>query len=261
MGQYIQYKNAKVHFSDTGSGKAVVLLHGFLLNMTMWNTLKATLKEKNRVVTIDLLGHGKTESISEVHTMEAMAEAVNAVLHHLKIKRSILIGHSMGGYVALAYAEKNPQTLEGLCLANSTAKADDFEKRKNRDRAILAVRMKQKTFIRLSIPNLFRPKNRRIFSKEINRLKKLGFKIQEQGITASLEGMKVRKNREELFRSLPINKMLIIGKKDPILDYNSLMEQIKNSDIKSIELADGHMSYIENKKEFTYSIMHFIENI
>lgn len=260
MTKFTTYKNARIHFSDAGEGKTIVLLHGFLLNMTMWNVLKRTLKKKNRVITIDLLGHGKTECLGEVHSMEAMADAVKAVLMHLKIKRSIVIGHSMGGYVALAFAAKYPQALEGLCLANSTAMEDDFEKRKNRDRAIQAVRMKQKTFVRLSIPNLFRPKNRRIFSEEINRLKKAGFKMQKRGITAALEGMKVRKNREALLRSLPISKMLIIGKKDPILNYDSLISQIKNSNIKLVELADGHMSYIENTKDFTYNIMHFIEN-
>lgn len=121
--------------------------------------------------------------------------------------------------------------------------------------------MKQKTFVRLAIPNLFRPKNRRIFSEEINRLKKAGIKMQAFGITAALEGMKIRKNREALLRSLPITKMLIIGKKDPILNYNSLIKQIKNSDIMVVELPDGHMSYIENKKDFTYNIMYFIEKI
>ena len=65
MTKFTTYKNARIHFSDTGEGKKIVLLHGFLLNMTMWNALKRTLKKRHRVITIDLLGHGKSESISE----------------------------------------------------------------------------------------------------------------------------------------------------------------------------------------------------
>lgn len=86
--------------------------------------------KKNRIICIDLLGHGHTGCLGYVHSMELMAETVEAVLKHLKITRSTFIGHSMGGYVALAFAEKNPDALRGLCLMNSTASPDTLEKKK-----------------------------------------------------------------------------------------------------------------------------------
>ena len=227
----------------------------------MWNPLIKVLAKKNRVIAIDLLGHGKTNSLGEVHSMEDMAAAVKAVLDFLKIERSIIIGHSMGGYVALAFAEIYTEEVLGLCLANSTALPDNIEKQQNRDRAIRAINLNHNLFINLSIPNLFRPKNRKIFNKEILKLKSDAFQMAIQGITAALEGMKIRQDRVQLFRTLPIKKLLIIGKKDPVLDYNSLIEQTKHSTIEMAELPDGHMSYIENKKDFTYFIMHFIENL
>jgi pimeloyl-ACP methyl ester carboxylesterase len=261
MQESILFKNTKVSYSDQGNGQAIVLLHGFLENSTMWNDFIPEFSKKNRVITIDLLGHGKTECIGYVHTMELMAEAVLAVLKHLKIRRSILVGHSMGGYVALAFAELYPDAVKGLCLMNSTAKPDSKQKKKNRDRAIKAVKQNHKTFIRVSVSNLFRPKNRRIFRVKIKQVKKEALKTPLQGIVAALEGMKIREDREALLHFGPYKKMMIISKKDPILNYDSLKEQVENTDTLIIEFPDGHMCHIENKKDFTYNVMRFIENL
>lgn len=261
MNTFVLFKNAKIHYNDYGEGEVVVLLHGFLENSTMWNSFIKQWSKKNRIVTIDLLGHGQSECLGYVHTMELMANAVAEVLSHLKIKQATLIGHSMGGYVALAFAELYPETINGLCLMNSTSKPDSIDKQKNRDRAIEAVKHNHKTFIRVSISNLFRPKNRRIFSEDIKTVTHEALKIPLQGIIAALEGMKTRKDREAIFRLGNYKKMIIISKKDPVLDYNSLLKQVANTTIKVVELPDGHMSHIENKESFSYNIMYFIENI
>lgn len=257
----ILFKNTKVHYTDYGKGNAFILLHGFLENKSMWNNLVPVVSKKNRVITIDLLGHGETECLGYVHTMELMAEAVMHVLKHLKLKRATFIGHSMGGYVALALAEFYPDMVKGLVLINSTAKADSKERKLNRDRAIEAVKQNHKTFIRISIANLFRPKNRTIFANEIKKIKNEALKTPLQGIVAALEGMKIRKDREALLHFGPYKKMMIISKKDPILNYEALLEQVKNTDVYTVILPDGHMSHIENKESFSDNIMHFIENM
>jgi pimeloyl-ACP methyl ester carboxylesterase len=125
----LQYKDVNIFYTEEGKGSAVVLLHGFLENSSMWLPFIPELLKNNRVICIDLLGHGNTECLGYVHTMELMADAVEAVLNHIKIRRCFLIGHSMGGYVALAFAEKNPNALKGLCLMNSTANEDTPEKK------------------------------------------------------------------------------------------------------------------------------------
>ncbi|GAA3570868.1 alpha/beta hydrolase [Snuella lapsa] len=257
----LAHKGIDIHYTDTGKGKVVVLLHGFLENLTMWHVFIPELSKRNRIICIDLLGHGKTGCLGYVHTMEQMAEAVSAVLKHLKIRRSIFIGHSMGGYVALVFAEAHPDSLKGLCLMNSTSKADSPERKANRDRAILAVKQNHKTFIRMAISNLFRPKNRKIFSKEIRLVKQEALKTPVQGIIAALEGMKIRNDREVLLHFSPYRKMMIISKKDPVLNYNELIEQTKNTNVNVVEFPDGHMSHIENESLFLQKIMHFIENI
>lgn len=255
----LNYKGINIYFSQKGKGETIVLLHGFLESSTMWKDLIPKISKSYHVIFMDLLGHGNTGCLGYIHTMEQMAEAVEAVLKHLKVKKATLIGHSMGGYVALAYAEKYPEKVSGLCLMNSTALDDSPEKKQNRDRAIVAVKQNHKTFIRIAVANLFRPKNRIVFSNEIQKITEVALKIPVQGIIAALEGMKIRKNRLQLFRNAPYKKMMIIGRKDPALEYSTLIDQTKDSNVQIVEFPDGHMSYIENKEEFTYNIMHFID--
>jgi len=257
----LKYKNINIHYTDQGKGTAVVLLHGFLENSTMWNPFVSKLTKRNRIITIDLLGHGKTECLGYIHSMEEMAEVVKAVLSKLRLRRIVLIGHSMGGYVALAFTEKYSKNIKGLCLMNSTAIADSKEKKINRDRGIIAVKQNHKSFIRISISNLFRPKNRTIFKEEIEKVKEEALKIPVQGIVAALEGMKARKNRTQILKSKLFNKMMIIGTHDPVLDQESLKMQTKDTDVKIVQFPDGHMSHIENKEVFLREIVHFIEKM
>ena len=118
----ITYKNTKISFTDEGKGTAVVLLHGFLENKTMWKAFVPELSKKYRVITVDLLGHGETECLGYVHAMEDQADMLFALLLHLKIRKVVLVGHSMGGYVALAFAELYPDYMKGLFLLNSKSK-------------------------------------------------------------------------------------------------------------------------------------------
>jgi len=258
---FIIYKNITISFTDSGKGTAVVLLHGFLENKNMWQDFVPILNQKNRVIAIDLLGHGETECIGYVHTMEKNAEIVNAVLKHLKIKKSILIGHSMGGYVGLAFAEIYPNVLKALVLLNSTSRADTDEKKQNRDRAIKTVKQDYETFVRLSIANLFSPDNREKYAVEIENTKVEALKTPLQGIVASLEGMKIRNDREVLLHFTPYKKALVLGKKDPILDFDQTANQIENTDVKLIIFPDGHMSHIENKTELLTELQTYLKTI
>ncbi len=134
------YKNTKITYTDQGKGTAVVLLHGFYENKEMWNAFVPEFSKKHRIITIDLLGHGQTECLGYVHSMEDQADMVHHVLHELKIRKAVLVGHSMGGYIALAFAELYPDAMKGLVLLNSTSRADSDERKANRDRAIIAVK-------------------------------------------------------------------------------------------------------------------------
>ncbi|MCZ8167560.1 Pimeloyl-ACP methyl ester carboxylesterase [Flavobacterium fontis] len=257
----IQYKNITIDYTATGKGTAVVLLHGFLENQTMWQYLAPVLATKYRVITIDLLGHGNTDCLGYVHTMEDQADMVHHVLHELKIRKSVLIGHSMGGYVALAFAELYPDNVKGLVLLNSTSRADSDERKLNRDRAIAAVKQNYTAFVRMSIANLFSEDNREKLAETIENVKLEALKTPLQGIVAALEGMKIRNDREVLLHFGPYPIALILGKKDGVLPYDDNVTQVENTRVQLTSFPDGHMSHLENQKALEKTIVSFLKGI
>ena len=261
MTKNILYKNTKISYSETGKGTTIVLLHGYLENKEMWKAFIPELSKKYRILTIDLLGHGQTDCLGYVHTMEDQADVVQAVLHDLKIRKAVFIGHSMGGYVALAFAELYPNYMKGLVLLNSTSKADSTERKLNRNRAIKAVKQNYTAFVRMSITNLFSEDNRERLLDKIEKVKLEALKTPLQGIVAALEGMKIRKDRELLlhFATYPI--LMILGKKDGVLIYDDNLEQITGTKVQLITFEDGHMSHIENEKELLNVLLDYLKKI
>ncbi|MFD1601315.1 alpha/beta fold hydrolase [Flavobacterium artemisiae] len=255
----ILYKSANISFTDSGQGNAIVLLHGFLENKKMWKEYVDLFSEKYQVITIDLLGHGETDCLGYVHEMEENATVVNEVLSYLEIPKATIVGHSMGGYVALAFAELYPDKIQKLVLLNSTSKEDSDEKKLNRTRAIKAVKQNYINFVSLAIANLFSEKNRTILIDEIEKIKTEALKTPLQGIIASLEGMKIRKDREALLKANLFPVLLILGKKDPVLNYEESLAQIEDTTAELVSFDDGHMSHIENKEALKTILLDFFE--
>lgn len=255
------YKNAKISYSDIGKGAPIILLHGFLESSAMWNFLAAELSKKYRVVAIDLLGHGESECLGYVHSMENQADMVHEVLSELRLRKVIFVGHSMGGYVALAYAELYPESIKGLLLLNSTARADSPERKANRDRAIQAVKKDYTSFVRLSISNLFAEHNRERLTEAIENVKIQALKTPLQGVVASLEGMKIRKDREVLLHLGLYPILLVLGQNDTVLPYKENVEQVKNTAVQLILFDSGHMTLIENREELLETVVSFFNRI
>ncbi|WP_238785047.1 alpha/beta fold hydrolase [Blattabacterium cuenoti] len=122
-----------INFKTKGKGIPVVLLHGFMESLEIWNYVYDNISKKYKIISIDLPGHGKSIfplKENTVFTMEKTAEIVKKILEKENIQKAVFVGHSMGGYVALAIAEKYPEIFLGLCLLHSTTKSDTFEKKK-----------------------------------------------------------------------------------------------------------------------------------
>ncbi len=255
----ILYKNTKISYTDSGEGNAIVLLHGFLENKKMWKDYVSFFSNQYRIITIDLLGHGESDCLGYIHSMEDNARAVYEVLEYLQIKKTTILGHSMGGYVGLAFAELYPESIQKLILLNSTSKEDSTEKKLNRTRAIKAVKQNYVNFVSLAIANLFSENNRTRLADEIEKVKTQALKTPLQGIVASLEGMKIRKDRETLLRENLFPVLLILGKKDPVLNYEESITQIENTTVELISFDDGHMSHIENKEELKKVLSEFFK--
>lgn len=254
----VAYKNSTIYYTDTGKGKAIVLLHGFLESSVMWRDFIPELSKNNRVICIDLLGHGQTDCIGYIHTMEAMAEAVFTVLKHLNIESASFMGHSMGGYVALALANMQPHLFSGLCLMNSTFEADTEERKLLRARAVKMAQHNYENLVRMSFANLFAPKSKTRFKAPYENALKTALNTPVQGYIAAQKGMSLRLNHFETFKNINAKKVIIIGKKDTLITPEKIKTLIKNTTIIYRELSEGHMSHIENKTELSYIIKLFI---
>ena len=242
------YKNVPIHYETFGQGSAIVLLHGFLESSTMWNPLIPHVSKNRTVITIDLPGHGKSDVISEIHSMELMAEVVDEILKHLKITSATFLGHSMGGYVALAFAEMFPEKVEKLILLNSTPEADSEERKNNRNRALNVIDQNLRAYVSMAIGNLIAETSKAKFAAEIENLKTEAYSFPAEGIKAAIKGMRDRKDRTAVLRNFNGEKYMVLSKEDPILPISEAKIVAQNCNC-SLKIIDGgHLSLIENRE-------------
>ena len=259
MEKSLSFKNIKISYTDSGKGPVVVLLHGFLENKRMWKEIVPKVSNTNRVLAIDLLGHGQTDCLGYVHSMELMADEVLAVLKLLRIRKITIIGHSMGGYVSLALADKRPEMIRGLCLLNSTSLSDDTARKKLRERANKMVQSNFTNMVRMSFVNLFGEENKAVFAFEIENALNDALKTSLQGYMACQEGMRIRPNRMAVLKNNSFKKLYILGKKDPVLSVKEALEEAKETQTESVVLSGGHMSHIENTNELLIALQKFVK--
>ncbi len=249
MNNHILYLNHKVAFSDAGEGKVVVFLHGFLESNEIWATYLEKLAKKYRVIAIDLPGHGKSDVFYKTNTMEMMAKMVKHVLDVLEVKKCVMIGHSMGGYVTLAFAELFPKQLKGIGMINSTPLADSDEKKKDRLRTVELIKKDRLNYISELINKLFAPENLKKFKKDADELKRIARNTRKDGATAALMGMRERKDRTFILQSVKVPYFFAYGMKDPIVlfEKNLLLGMLPKKNYIGISEHAGHLSFIEDK--------------
>ncbi len=252
------FNNSSIHYTITGKGPSLVLLHGFLLSSSIWTDMIPKLATKNKLIIIDLPGHGKSETIAEIQTMELMAEVVHSILEENNIEKASFIGHSMGGYVCLAFTEKYPSKIETLVLLNSSSEADSKERKKNRNRAIQVIQTHKEVFIKMGITALFKDDKQEEFQHLIEKFSSEAFLFPVEGIVASIKGMRDRKDRSSILKHFKGNKYMISGIEDPIIPISSSEKIALTTNTKLYKVQSGHMSINENIDEIV-KITRFIE--
>lgn len=252
------YNQTPINYTIIGKGPCIVLLHGFLLSPRIWVDLIPLLSKKNKVLVIDLPGHGKSGCIAKTHTMELMAEVVNFILMENKIDKASFIGHSMGGYISLAFIEKYSSKVESLILLNSISEEDSVEKKTNRDRAIKVIKNNKDLFVIMAIRTLFPENKQKKYKSLIDDFTNDAKKFTSEGIIASIRGMKLRKDRTFILKSFKGKKYMISGIEDPIISFSNSEKIATSSRTKLIKVNSGHMSINENIDEIT-NFMHFVD--
>ena len=258
----ISFENRELHYRDEGRGntETLVLLHGFLQNLAVWSSLTLSYMRHMRVITIDLPGHGYSDTYSDVHTMDFMANAVKAVLDDAGVERCTMAGPSLGGYVALAFATHYSYMLNGLILLHSHAMSDSEDKRQQRDEVCRQVHQNRAGFIVDFITNLFDESKREYLASDIKELRDQCLETREEGIIAAQRGMKVRTSRLPTLCNLASPVLFIYGKNDPRIPLELGLSQATLPHKAELLLLDGvaHMSFIEEREYVKNRIQNFV---
>ena len=176
-----------------------------------------------------------------------MAEEVHNILEILGVNKCVMVGHSLGGYVSLAFASKHPSFLKGLVLLHSHAEDDNEEEKLFRDRTVEIVEKDKSSFIAQFTPSLFAPDNVEKHKKEIEWLKSIALENPKEGITAALKGMRNRANHLETVKKLKMPVLVIAGDQDSRIPLEKVKKQFAAIKTVKLEIIKncGHMGFVE----------------
>ena len=250
-----------IFYAETGKGVPVVFLHGYCETSLVWKEFRNYLSRRNRVITIDLPGFGRSQRVNYAFSLQDIAAEIKKVLDEKNIKSFVLIGHSLGGYVALAFAKQFPFALKGLGLFHSSIYEDTPEKKENRTKLIEFVKSNGvKPFIKTFMPSLFFEKNRKNLEEIIEELSAIAGKTSPEMVMEYARAMRDRESSVEFIKRFRKPVMFIIGEKDQSVPLKKSLEQAvipANSHV--LRLKDvGHMGMFENTADTLKFVQKFI---
>jgi 2-succinyl-6-hydroxy-2,4-cyclohexadiene-1-carboxylate synthase len=236
-----------LNFRVEGEGKTIVFLHGFLESISMWDYLELS-KLPCKKVFIDLPGHGKSQLNTnfDAPSLRFFADEVILVLNHLQIDYFSVVGHSMGGYVALILKHQLTRC-EKVILLNSNFWADNEQKRKDRVRMADIAFKAKRVLINESIPNLFG--NPADFKEEIDKLKSEAMEMTSEAIAYASLAMRERSDFSEEVNSNPADYFIIHGEHDGLIPFEDIASKTKDQSQLYFIPNAGHMAHIENTKK------------
>jgi pimeloyl-ACP methyl ester carboxylesterase len=248
-----------VSYSSIGKGDVILFLHGFLGNKKVWTPFVNHFKPNYQVITIDLPGHGKTSIIEEEMTMEFSAKLIKQILETEHLLNIHIVGHSMGGYIGLAFAKLYPKTIKSLTLFNCTAYGDTKQKQADRLKAVRVFDMNPSIFIDEAIKNLFYKPNLTVFSKEVQELTEMAKTTPAKGAQGSLRGMRIRDNHISWLSKQKFPLHFIAGEYDNTIPFSTIKEQVEITNANLTTLTrSGHMGFVENQDTCIKAIEDFI---
>lgn len=252
------FKNAV--YRKAGSGTAVMLVHGFPMEGKLWSNQAKELKKHFHLIIPDLPGSGGSPLVEPL-TIENMADMLHDILLQEKLEKCILIGHSMGGYIGLAFAEKYAGKLQGLGLFHSSAFADTEEKKQGRLRSIkLMEQYGAAAFLRQMMPNLVAASFRKQRKEELQHLIKERLHSPVATLKAYYLAMVKRPDRTEVLKQTKAPVLFVIGKEDTSASPKNLLQQVSLPSVSSVYLFDkvGHLGMLETPEASLKMLTGFI---
>lgn len=229
LGKVLEYDGQHVFYQVIGSGKPVVLIHGFAEDSQVWKHQVETLKNKFQLIVPDLPGCGKSAGSNlqyENWSMEYFADLILALMRNEFLETSAIIGHSMGGYITLAFADKYTDHLRSFGLFHSSAYPDSEEKIATRRKGIEFIKKNGSAdFLRQSIPNLFSPETREKNASMVNEMIEEYRDFDPQTLIACYEAMIRRPDRTHILQNFPKPILFIMGEHDNAVPFTDSLQQ------------------------------------
>jgi pimeloyl-ACP methyl ester carboxylesterase len=254
--------STEISFYDEGKGNPILLIHGFAGSKQYWDRVIPKLASEYRVIALDLPGHGDSGMSKDNYSIEDMAGTVNELLDQLDLDKVTMFGHSLGGYITLAFAELYPDYLNGFALVHSTANPDSVEAKEAREANAKKIQEDgARPFIEGLSRKLFSPENTEVNSTEIEETVKIGMYTKVEGLVSALLAMKNRPERNHVLKDTELPVLLIAGEQDQIIPAEKTFTVTKPNIEKEILTGAGHMSMYEQPEELVKVMKDFLAKI
>lgn len=262
MEKELLHQGKKVFYRDMGKGRPVMLLHGFGETGDIWHNQVKNLQSDCRLIIPDLPGSGRSEITGDM-SMEGLAQTMRAVLDDTveKDEKINLIGHSMGGYITLAFVEKYADRVNAFGLFHSTAYSDSEEKKEMRRKAIAFVKQNGAyEFFRSSTPNLFSPVTKEENPALIDEFIRSLHNFSAEAVVSYYEAMMIRPDRTHVLKTTRLPVLFVIGEHDNAVPPKDSLEQTHLPEISYIDLLhrSGHMGMLEEPEKCSQLLKKFI---
>ncbi len=270
MDKTITYKSSKIFYRIEGKGAPIIFIHGFAEDGNIWKHQIEFLQKNFLLIIPDLPGSGKSindfssTQNGKLSTIEFYAACIKAIVDEEKISTCIIIGHSMGGYIALAFAEKYPENLLAFGLFHSSAFADSDEKKTMRKKSIEFIsKHGAAEFIRQSMPNLFFPIFKEKYPEIIEELIARYDNFNALSLVSYYEAMMQRPDRTAVLQNFKKPVLFIIGEKDNAVPLEQSLKQSHLPQISYIHILENaaHMGMFEETKRVNTLLLSFIKTV
>ena len=260
----------EMNFEDVGEGPALLLVHGFPFDHSMWTYQMEALKQDYRVIAPDLRGHGQSEATSGPYRMDLMADDLRALLLELEVERAHLAGLSMGGYILFAFWRIYPHVVHALILSDTRATADTPAGRQNRQQMIEQVRAEGTQLIaEQMVPRLLSPSTLEKKPAVVSHARRMILNTPVDGVVGALQGMAQRPDSTPTLETITVPTLILVGEEDAVTppeaaaEMQAGIQSPRRGEAPEVELVRipqaGHLSPLENPEAFNPALRRFLQ--
>ncbi|MBB6672568.1 alpha/beta fold hydrolase [Cohnella nanjingensis] len=249
-----------VAYTEEGQGTPVLLLHGYCGSSAYWEEVWPLLVPHARLVAPDARGHGGTSATEGAYAMEQQAEDAVQLMDALGLRQAYVLGHSMGGYAALALAERYPERLLGFGLLHSTSYPDNETGKENREKVARRVAEEGvEGHVADLIPKLFAPAHLNTMPEKVERAKRIGYETSPLGAIGGALGMKDRPDRKVVLEKTALPVLLLAGESDGVIAPEKRFPVDRPNVTGTLLSGSGHMGMLEAPEAFAEAVLAYLQ--